>query len=126
MPPTVIETTPLPESGVAFIQVDFTDEAGAAVVPNVGTIEWTLSTKPILRSTAPTIVNSREQVAITSASTIYIPLEGADLAILVGEEGEAFVERVLTVEYQYNSARGSNLDDKVQYIFTIENLYYPT
>lgn len=123
---TTISSTISPEEGLRGIQVDFKDDAGNAVTPNASTIKWTLSDKPLHDGSA-TIINSREQVAITSASTIYITLEGDDLALLAGEVGNALVERVLTIEYQWNSTLlGNNLNDVVQYIFTIENLHYVT
>ena len=122
---TTFSTKLLSEKGAGFIQVDFTDEAGVVVIPNADTIKWTLTTKP-LRGIVPTVINSREQVAITSLSTINIPLEGNDLALLAAEAGEPFVERVLTVEYQYNSTLGNNIDANAQHVFEIENLYYIT
>jgi hypothetical protein len=66
-------------------------------------------------------------VAIASASTIYITLEGDDLALQSSESALEHVSRVLTVQYQYDSAYGGdNLDDKVEYIFQIRNMYYVT
>ncbi|MCP4475402.1 MAG: hypothetical protein GY821_12720 [Gammaproteobacteria bacterium] len=123
---TTFETAPFPEQGGRGVRVVFTDDDGIAVVPNTGTIQWTLTNRPTNREVTPTVINSREQVDIASASTIYILLEGDDLAIQTGEENEASVERVLTVEFQYNSTNlGNNVDDKAQYIFKVENMYYP-
>ena len=116
-----------PEKGIRGIKVVFTDDDGNAVVPNTGTIKWTLTDRPANQSTTTTIINSREQIDIASASTIYIVLEGDDLALQSGELSEGTVERVLTVEYQYDSANlGNNVDDKAQYVFQIENMYYTT
>lgn len=113
-----------PEEGFRGIQVDFTDDDGNAVTPNADTIKWTLTNKPTI-GTTPEVINSREQEDIVSASTIYIGLEGDDLALLSGEEAEEQVMRVLTVEWQYNSSTfGNNKDEVSQYIFPIENLYY--
>ncbi len=122
---TTFSSTVLEEKGSGIIQCVFTDEDGNSVTPNADTIKWTLTNRPV-HGTTPTIINSREQVAITSASTINIVLEGADLAMLAGEASDAFVERVLLIEYQYNSTVQNNLDDKAQHIFRIENLHYPT
>jgi len=118
---TTFATETFPEEGVRGIQVAFTDEDGNAVTPNADTIKWTLTNRPA-HGTVPTVINSREQEAITSASTITIVLEGDDLTLLSGEG--SFGERVLTVEYQYDSSMGNNLDNTVQYIFQVENLNY--
>lgn len=124
---TTFDKKVTPEKGVAIIQVVFTDEDGNSVTPNAGTIKWTLSNRPTDLSTTATIINSREQVTgITSAATINIILEGNDLQILTGEESERFVERVLLLEWQYDSSVQSNLDAKAQHIFTLENHHYTT
>ena len=128
MAATTISNDVSPEEGLRGVQVDFKDDDGVAVIPNASTIQWTLTNKSN-RGTTPTVINSREQVAIASAATIYIVLEGDDLALTADEvtANEAFVERILTVEYQYNSTTlGNNLKDNAQYIFTIENLHYIT
>lgn len=115
----------LSEKGVGIVQVVFKDEDDVAVTPNVSTIKWTLTNRPV-HGESPTVINSRTQVAIASLSTINIVLKGDDLAMLSGEVDDAFVERVLLVEYQYDSSVQNNLDDKAQHIFRIENLHYPT
>jgi hypothetical protein len=120
------DTKIVEEKGVAIVQVVFKDEDDNSVIPNVSTIKWTLTNRPTLIDTAPTIINSREQVSISSASTINIVLEGADLAMLTGEEDEKFVWRVLTLEYQYNSTVQNSLDTKAQHLFRVENLHYIT
>lgn len=123
---TITSTESIPEKGVRGVQVDFTDDDGNPVTPNTGTITWTLTDKPI-HDDAVSIINSREQVPIASASTIYITLSGDDLAILPGEVTSAFVQRILTVEYEWDSSLlGNNLPGKAQYIIKIENLYYIT
>lgn len=124
---TTFETTTFPEEGIRGVKVAFTDDDGNAVTPNADTIKWTLTNRPANLGAVTTIINSREQVAVSSASTIYITLEGNDLALQSDESSEGIVGRVLTIEYQYDSANlGINVDDKAQYIFQIENMYYPT
>ncbi len=124
---TTVESVVFPEQGFRGVKVEFKDDDGAAVTPNTGTVTWTLSDKPADLDEAPTIINSREQVAITSASTIYISLEGADLTLQAGEAAYAFAQRVLTIEFQYDSSNyGTNKDDKAQYIFSIQNMHYPS
>jgi hypothetical protein len=122
---TTISSTILAEKGTGIIQVVFTDEDGTSVTPNAGTIKWTLTDNPLTGDTA-TVINSRTLVDITSASTINIVLEGDDLALQSGETNELFVQRVLSIQYQYDSVVQSNLDDKAEHIFKIENLKYVT
>ncbi len=123
--PTTFSSTTLEEEGSGIIQCVFTDEDGNAVTPNAGTVTWTLTNRPV-HGTTPTIINSREQVAITSASTINIPLSGNDLAMLAGEVSDAFAERVLLVEYVYDSTVATDLPDKAQHVFKVNNLHYVT
>ena len=85
----------------------------------------TLTNNPPQGGTA-TIINSREQVAITSAATINIVLEGDDLQMLTAEAENRFAQRAILVEYQYDSSVQSNLDDKQQHFFKVENLRYVT
>ena len=119
---TTFDVKVAPEKGVAIIQVVFTDEDDKSVTPNATTIKWTLTNRPAALATVVTIINSREQVTgITSAATINIVLKGDDLQILTGEESERFVERVLLIEWQYDSTVQTNLDAKAQHIFTLEN-----
>lgn len=126
MPVTTFEDTPYPEKGTRIVSVAFTDDDGDPVIPNAGTIKWTLTNKPVNKSTATTIINGREQVNISSDFTVKIVLKGNDLALQSGEKSNALVYRVLTVEYQYNSTVQNNLDDKAQFIFPVENMYYVT
>ena len=123
--PTIISDTILSEKGVGIIQVAFTDENGVAVVPNADTIKWTLTDNPAFGVVA-SVINSKENQAIASASTINIVLEGDDLALLTAELSKRYAERVITVNYQYDSSVQSNLDDKKAHIFKIENLKYTT
>jgi hypothetical protein len=122
---TTISTTILPEKGVGIIQVVFKDEDDTLVVPNASTIKWTLTDNPLAGNTA-TVINSRQLVDITSASTINIVLEGDDLALQAAEVNELFVERVLSIQWQYDSTVANNLDDKAEHIFKIENHRYTT
>jgi len=124
---TTFEAVTFPEEGFRGIKVQFKDDDGVAVVPNADTIKWTLTDRPANRSETATIINSRENVAVSSAATIYISLEGNDLALQTSELAKPSADRVLTVNYQYNSTNfGNNKDDKAQYIFSIENMHYIT
>lgn len=108
-------TTEAMEEGSYFITVSFYDEDDAAVIPNAGTIYWTLT------DSAGTVINSRDYEAETSAASITIELEGSDLAIQAGETA-ALVRRRLTILWVYNSDLGNNKPAKAEVIFLIRNL----
>lgn len=85
------------ERSTYIVTVPFVDEDGTAVAPTSAT--WTLS------DDRGNIINSRENVAITPASTVQIVLTGADLALSENDNGV----RKLTVEAVYTSSLGSGL-----------------
>ena len=108
--PTTLAIQAVEQSTFAII-ASFTDETGAPVVPNAG-LTWTLMKKD------GTIVNSRSNVAITSASTVTIVLHGADLALTLGESKT----RKLLLKGTFTSSLGSNLEIKEQVTFSIVDL----
>lgn len=114
-----------PEKGTRGIVVSFFDEDDNPVTPNSGTIKWSLIKKPVHGET-PVVVNDRENVVVTSASSVTIVLSGDDLQILPEEKNQELAERVLCIEWEYNSTLGNNLPEKAQYEFKIENLYKVT
>lgn len=97
------------EEGTYVITVSFKDEAGTPVIP--GAAAWTLT------STDGTVINGRQDVAIAPATSVAIVLSGDDL--VVGSYGTT---RLVLVEYTYTSSYGSNLPDKVQIQFEIDDL----
>lgn len=97
------------EESTFVVTAHFTDEDGAQVVPE--TIVWSLS------NDKGKIINNREDISVTPASTINIVLTGADLAI--GNDGQI---REVAVEATYNSTRGTGLHLKGRCTFNIENL----
>jgi len=121
----------LPEQGVRTPRVAFADENGNPVTPN--SVSWSLYNRPKDPTESPSVVNSRSSVDATDdveensdgTVTLDITLEGNDLAFLSGETGTT-ADRALVVDYQYNSDIGSNLDDCVQYFFSIERVYGKT
>lgn len=124
---TTFSSEPFPEEGVRGIKVEFKDDDGASVIPNSDTITWTLTDRVHDRNEVQNIINSRENVAETSATIIFITLSGDDLALQATELESAQVDRVLTISWAYNSTNlGNSITDKAQYIFTIENLYKVT
>lgn len=110
-----ILTTEAMEEGSYFVAVAFTDEDGAAVTPNEGTIYWTLTDND------GTVINDRDYVAEASAGSITIELAGADLAIQTGETA-ALVRRRITIEWEYDSDLGADKPAKSEVIFLLRNL----
>lgn len=100
------------EKGTFVIQSDWKDDAGAATTPTAAT--WTLTDED------GTVINSREDVVISSLSTTnYIVTTGDDNALQSATDNG---KRVVTVEFTYTSDRGSGLKGKDEYIYWIENL----
>lgn len=93
-----------------FVRVQFKDETGAAVTPTE--VNWTLT------DGRGSVVNSREGVSETPASTVVIALTDEDLSLanLVGET------RYLLIEAVYDSDLGTGLSLRDQAQFTIDDL----
>ena len=114
--PTILSVKAIEES-IFVITAAFTNEEGDAVAPTAAT--WTLSDKQ------GTIINSREDVVISSpTATEDIVLSGDDLAFQAGERKTA--ERVLTVEWTYNSDLGTGLPGKDKCEFKVTDLVVVT
>jgi hypothetical protein len=96
-----------------IVKVSFADESGTAITPT--TASWTLTDGD------GEIVNSREDVAITSlASSVYIALSGDDL---VAGTTRAENLRCLVIEGTYSSSLvGGTLPVKEAVKFLIEDL----
>jgi len=110
MPVTL--TTHAVEKSTFVITAAFTDEDGNTVTPNA--VTWTLTTS------SGTVINDREDVEETPASSIDIALKGDDLALQDGEAVKGV--RILTVEATYDSDLGSDLPLKESAQFIIDNL----
>ena len=104
------------EKGTAIVTCAFTDEDSNTVVPS--SITWTLVDKN------QNIINSREQVSTSPASSIEIVLSGDDLKITERERNYGSADRYIVIEAVYDSGAGSNLPLKEQSYFEIENLKY--
>jgi len=108
--PTRLAIVPTEESTL-IITVSFLDEDENAITPKTGT--WTLSDK------RGTIINLREDVAISNLSTsINIVLSGDDL-IITDSTG---VARVLTLKITYDSSYGNDLSLNQEATFSLEDL----
>jgi hypothetical protein len=101
------------EKSTYIVTAAFVNEDGDAVTPE--TVVWTLS------DIDGTVINSRENVSETPATTVNIVLTGDDLGVsTVGPK------RVVTVLATYNSDYGSLLKLKAAATFIIENLVVVT
>lgn len=106
-------TTLANERSTYGIEVTFLDEDGDLVTPVASSVTWTLT------DGLGTVVNSRENVAITSASTITIVLSGADLAVDSSlYQGR---DRKLIIKASYNSDLGSGLPLRDEVSFRIQD-----
>jgi hypothetical protein len=120
MPTTIGTATKVALEESSFtLSVSFTDDDGNAVTPNAG-LNWTLTDR-----TGKTVINSRETVIITPASTVYITLSGKDLSLLSTEKAK-HLSRILTIQGTYDSSLGVGLSIVDECHFTVENLVYIT
>lgn len=108
MPTTITDTKAVEESAIV-ITAAYTDENGDAVTPSAAT--WSLCDE------AGTIINSREDVAISSPTTSDdILLTGDDLAIT---ETTYEVYRYLIIDYTYTSADHGAVNARDQVKFSV-------
>jgi hypothetical protein len=106
--------------GVQFV---FKDTAGSAATPNSG-LTWTL------RDEAGSIINSRNNISITAASTITVVLadnatdpNGEDTALTTVEQSAGGAWRRVTVTGTYNdSILGNNARLVAEARFKIKDL----
>lgn len=102
------------EDATVFFVCSFTDEDGNAETP--GTAVWSLTDEN------GTVINSRDQVSISSLdTTVTVTASGNDLQILSGETAD-YVNRLFLLEWTYDSDHGNNLPGKEVASFCIENL----
>lgn len=109
-----ILTTVAQEQSTYIITCAFTDEDGDAVIPD--SIVWSLT------DTDGTVINSRDQEAVSvPAASVDIVLSGDDLALQSGETATK-IQRRLLVEAVADTDAGNDLPLKAEAIFLIENL----
>ena len=94
---TTLLTVRATEGSTYVVSVSFTDEDGDPVVPT--SVKWTLT------DDEGAIVNAREDVVETPASTIEVALSGDDLP----SPGDQTRSLYFTVEVIYDSALGIGL-----------------
>jgi len=109
-PKLTLEAT---ENGSYVVKCVFKDERGIAVNPV--TLAWRLT------DSAGTVVNSRTAVAVAVPTAItYVPMTGADLAIL--EDGDHEVRVFTVVGTYYSTLTTSTLDFTADTQFDVRNL----
>ena len=102
------------EKGTVFFVCSFTDEDGNDEIPK--TAVWSLT------DSAGNVINSRDQVAISSlAAEVTVVASGDDLQVLSGETAR-YLDRRFVLEWTYDSDHGNDLPGKDEGSFTLENL----
>lgn len=100
------------ERSTFVLTISFYDENGELVTPTSAT--WTLT------DSAGDIINSREDVTISSlSSTVNVVLSGLDLAL---SDSVSDPVRKMLVKGAYNSTLGTGLPLRDQITFEIDNL----
>ncbi len=95
------------------LTVTFFDERTPPVAVTPNSITWTLS------DINGTVINSREDVSVTPASTVNIILRGDDLAL---DSAAYNADRIVTVKATYDSTAGSDLPLNEEIRFSIDDL----
>ena len=101
-------TTIFSEGGTRRFNIKFYDCLSALKVPTL--VNWSLTD-----ISGETVINSREWVSVTPASSIDIVLTGDDL--LCATEFDEY--RLLTVYWTFDTTLGSGFEDYEQYKFKI-------
>ena len=100
------------EEGSYTIPITFYSAVtGEAVTPT--SVTWSL------RTTSGVVINERNQVSVTPASSVTILLDGDDLALTGASDNRA---RRLTIEATYNSTLGNGLHLTDEVEFQIDSL----
>ena len=94
------------------VTIALTDDAGGALIPDTAT--WTLT------DLDGNVINSRNAVSLTPASSMTLVLSGDDLDVATGYEK---AERALIIEGTYTDPTfGSGLDFRQEFRLTVEAL----
>ena len=130
LPVEILSTNASEEGTYAIDEIQFLDsqDTPVAVTPEVGSVTWCLTDKN------GTVINSREDVPITSASSMTIVLSGDDLAISGSVDKYVTRNGVIIQQYQrhvlvqglVDTVIGTETLDNTpvtkEFIFYIENL----
>ena len=130
LPVTILDTNASEEGTYAIDDIQFLDsqDPPVAITPEASSVTWCLTDKN------GTIINSREDVAITSASSMTIVLSGDDLAISGNADKYVTRNGVIIEQYQrhilvqglVDTVIGTETLDNTpvtkEFIFYIENI----
>lgn len=94
------------ENGSYVVTAAFTDEDGDAVIPNAITYSLLLNNGQI--------INSRDEVSVTPASSVEILVYGDDLQYI----GDV----TMLIEWTYDSSLGNNIPGKDEITWENKNL----
>lgn len=97
-----------PERGTFHVVCTFEDEDDAGAVPT--SVTWTLMDPDGV------VVNGRQDVVATPATSVTITTAGTDLALISGKTND----RIFLVEWVYDSSYGTGLEASEEAIFTID------
>lgn len=113
-----------PRKGTRGIKITWRDTDTTPVTPS--SVKWTLTNHPP-HDIVPDVINSKEDVSETPGTTNTIVLSGDDLDFLTNEAGEDDIDRVLLVEWEYDSSTlGTGITDYFEYHFTVQNFSHFT
>ena len=130
LPVEILSTNASEEGTYAIDEIQFLDsrDTPVIVIPETGSVTWCLTDKN------GTIINSREDVPITSASSMTIVLSGDDLAISGNADKYVTRNGVIIEQYQrhvlvqglVDTVIGTETLDNTpvtkEFIFYIENI----
>lgn len=98
------------ERSTYVVTISFYDEDDNPVVPS--SVTWTLTDEDGV------VINDREDVVATPATSLEMVLSGLDLAV----SGQVTATRILTVSGVYDSDAGSDLPLRAHVRFSVEGL----
>ena len=130
LPVEILDTNASEEGTYAIDEIQFLDsqDTPVAITPEVGSVTWCLTDKN------GDIINSREDVPITSASSMTIVLSGDDLAVSGSADKHVTRDGVIILQYErhvlvqglVDTVIGTETLDNTpitkEFIFYIENI----
>lgn len=130
LPVVILDTNASEEGTYAIDEIQFLDsqDTPVAITPEVGSVTWCLTDKN------GNIINSREDVPITSASSMTIVLSGDDLTISGSADKFEIRDGVIIEQYERHVSVQGLVDTVIgtetldntpvtkEFIFYIENI----
>ena len=101
----------VPEESSCKVTVSFLDPADDSAITPASAILWTLT------DLSGAVINSRENVSVSAASSVEIFLSGDDLTI--ADQNNDLEKRIITIQTTYDPGTGAiNLKDSGQFAVT--------